>query len=197
MCPPLLFKDLNDRNWTSERYNKTQDAVSDYKDELTAALDSSAPLEDKIKSLQIPDVSGGSSVVLGNLLKYHSFPSFNTAYCHAMSRTQVEDPDSLASKAYFLIVVVSAEEGDAAESINKVKMSNLEKLEEWFGVSRGREMEVNIAQINLVLFDRRQLSSETQADADLLDGGFSVPSFQGLSTPKPQIDDDVKRYIYA
>lgn len=109
----------------------------------------------------------------------------------------MEDPDSLASKAYFLIVVVSAEEGDAAESINKVKMSNLEKLEEWFGVSRGRDMEVNIAQINLVLFDRRNINSEAQADADLLDGGFSAPSFQALSTPKPQIDDEVKRYIYS
>lgn len=94
-------------------------------------------------------------------------------------------------------MIVSAEEGDAAEAINKVKMNNLDKLEEWFGVSRGREMEVNVPQINLVLFDRKSVKVDSSNNVDLLEGGLTNSLIQRFSSPKPQIDEDVKRYIYS
>jgi len=34
-------------------------------------------------------------------------------------------------------------------------------------------------------------------NVDLLDGGFNDPASQGLSTPRPNIDEDLKRYIYS
>lgn len=98
----------------------------------------SAPNLEKIKSLQIPTSDSTSFSEVESIFKNHTFPSFNAAFCHSISRTQIEDPDSITSKASFVIFVVSADEGDVGEAINKIKMANLDKLEEWFGLSRGR-----------------------------------------------------------
>lgn len=107
----------------------------------------------------------------------------------------VEDPDSLLSKAQLMITVVSSKEGDAGDAINNVKMAYQDKLEEWFGLNRGREMEVGIVSVNIVLHDRRGDPTGSSQEVNLIDGDYEEKG-STFSQVKPPLSEEEKRILY-
>jgi hypothetical protein len=83
-----------------------------------------------------------------------------------------------------LLTVVTSEEGDVSDAINRVRNQNIEKLEEWFGMSRGREMEIGILQINLIIHDR--LDSTSNQEVNLIDGDLAPVN----NSLKPPLDEE-------
>jgi hypothetical protein len=89
-----------------------------------------------------------------------------------------------------MITLVSSEEGDVGDAINKVKMSNLDKLEEWFGLNRGREMEVGILHVNVILHDRRGDTTNSNQEVNLIDGDYEEEKGDEISQVKPPLSEE-------
>ncbi len=84
---------------SSERYFLSEKAELEFQNQLIYEIEKKAPLEAKISSLPVPNITGTPYNQIRSLLKHHSFPTFNTAFNQMMSRTHIEDPDSILSKA--------------------------------------------------------------------------------------------------
>lgn len=107
----------------------------------------------------------------------------------------MEDPDSSLSKAQILLTFVTSDELNIGEAINDVKFKDVDRMEEWFGLS-GRQLEVGVIQINVILHDRRGDTSGASHEVNLIDGDIEEEKFNEGVTVLPPLSEEAKRTIY-
>jgi hypothetical protein len=190
-CPPLRFLDIQEKN----RFREDR-----FRSELTDIIDSNKPNCEYIKSLNI---DWNSPTSLRNMLKLHSWPTFNLTWKKALETAVAEEVEQIHSRCMILLTIVSADEPDIGQAINEVTNQNEKELRKLFDTDR-YGLDKKIMRLNLILDDSRvdnKLTEDFRAELSRQARHLYPKSFTRIVTtnrgsPKNKSDILWENFVY-